>query len=470
LLWTEDWSGWYDTWGVAHHGRAAADEAYAVLRFFAAGGTGVNYYMWHGGTNFGREAMYLQTTSYDYDAPLSEVGEHTPKSLLLADMHKALKPYTALLLASAGPAVKHLGRQAAAYVYAGAKRELAFVCNDGAKAARVSYASRTLTLPARSAVLIGDGTPVFSSHATTPRRALAPKPKRAVELRNWRTWPEPLPRDRSDPGTPARQPIEQLKLTQDRTDYCWYSSALTVSAAEARRAGRLTLSRVADVAYVYVDGVLAAHTPGPLLEERGDIRGDAFRQDFALRLPPGRRRLDILCAALGLIKGDWQLGGRNMVEERKGLSGPVRWNGKPVGGWTMRPGLAGERHFGLAPAQAGPSTPAAPVQTWARLTPFLRWYSADFDFAGTPMPLMLGLRGLNKGMAWVNGRCLGRYWMIPGAGLESDFIRNSPLHSINRGAPAQTEWHVPAAWLGRHNTLTLLEELSGDPAGITLRA
>ena len=43
-----------------------------MASFIACGGTGINYYMWHGGTNFGREAMYLQTASYDFDAPLDE--------------------------------------------------------------------------------------------------------------------------------------------------------------------------------------------------------------------------------------------------------------------------------------------------------------------------------------------------------------------------------------------------------------
>ncbi|MCI00627.1 beta-galactosidase 7-like, partial [Trifolium medium] len=47
--------------------------AFAVARFFQNGGVLQNYYMYHGGTNFGRTAggPYIMT-AYDYDAPLDE--------------------------------------------------------------------------------------------------------------------------------------------------------------------------------------------------------------------------------------------------------------------------------------------------------------------------------------------------------------------------------------------------------------
>jgi len=54
--------------------RSAEDIAYAVLRFFAKGGSMVNYYMYHGGTNFGRTgASYVLTGYYD-EAPMDEYG------------------------------------------------------------------------------------------------------------------------------------------------------------------------------------------------------------------------------------------------------------------------------------------------------------------------------------------------------------------------------------------------------------
>ncbi|KAI4357584.1 hypothetical protein L6164_001523 [Bauhinia variegata] len=72
-IWTENWTGWFKYWGMPNPHRTAEDLAFAVARFFQFGGTFMNYYMYHGGTNFGRTAggPYI-TTSYDYDAPLDE--------------------------------------------------------------------------------------------------------------------------------------------------------------------------------------------------------------------------------------------------------------------------------------------------------------------------------------------------------------------------------------------------------------
>lgn len=48
----------------------------------------VNFYMFHGGTNFGfsngADPVYeTQPTSYDYDAPITEAGDTTEKYLAI---------------------------------------------------------------------------------------------------------------------------------------------------------------------------------------------------------------------------------------------------------------------------------------------------------------------------------------------------------------------------------------------------
>ncbi|WP_333767816.1 glycoside hydrolase family 35 protein [Streptomyces sp. IBSBF 2435] len=85
LMVTEFWSGWFDRWGAARTVRSAADAA-AELDAVLTAGASVNLYMFHGGTNFGftnganRKHTYRPTvTSYDYDAPLDESGDPTPK-------------------------------------------------------------------------------------------------------------------------------------------------------------------------------------------------------------------------------------------------------------------------------------------------------------------------------------------------------------------------------------------------------
>lgn len=85
LMCAEFWDGWFDWWGAYHH-TTSADESAAELETLLASGASVNFYMFHGGTNFGltnganHKGRYLPiVTSYDYDAPLDERGDPTEK-------------------------------------------------------------------------------------------------------------------------------------------------------------------------------------------------------------------------------------------------------------------------------------------------------------------------------------------------------------------------------------------------------
>lgn len=81
----EYWNGWFDHWGEEHKTRDGEDVAKVLDEMFSMG-AGVNFYMFHGGTNFGfmnganhGNGYEPTVTSYDYDAPLSESGDPTPK-------------------------------------------------------------------------------------------------------------------------------------------------------------------------------------------------------------------------------------------------------------------------------------------------------------------------------------------------------------------------------------------------------
>ena len=81
----EYWNGWFDHWYEEHHTRTSTDTAQVLDEMLSAGAS-VNFYMFHGGTNFGftNGANYDDrhaptVTSYDYDAPLNEAGDLTPK-------------------------------------------------------------------------------------------------------------------------------------------------------------------------------------------------------------------------------------------------------------------------------------------------------------------------------------------------------------------------------------------------------
>jgi beta-galactosidase len=83
LICSEFYPGWFDTWGQPHHygnaGRYLAD-----LEYMLAHDESFSIYMAHGGTTFGLwsgcdRPFKPDTSSYDYDAPISEAGWATPK-------------------------------------------------------------------------------------------------------------------------------------------------------------------------------------------------------------------------------------------------------------------------------------------------------------------------------------------------------------------------------------------------------
>ncbi|MFJ6569471.1 beta-galactosidase family protein [Streptomyces sp. NPDC091292] len=85
LLSAEFWIGWFDRWG-GHHVVRDPDQAGRELDELLATGASVNFYMFHGGTNFGftngandKHTYRPTVTSYDYDAPLDEAGDPTEK-------------------------------------------------------------------------------------------------------------------------------------------------------------------------------------------------------------------------------------------------------------------------------------------------------------------------------------------------------------------------------------------------------
>ncbi|MFW6155079.1 MAG: beta-galactosidase [Planctomycetota bacterium] len=89
LLATEYWCGWFDGWGDEHARKDARDVARRAMELTGAG-CQINYYMYHGGTNFGFSGgrtvgsdHHYMTTSYDYDAPIAEGGALTRKYGLL---------------------------------------------------------------------------------------------------------------------------------------------------------------------------------------------------------------------------------------------------------------------------------------------------------------------------------------------------------------------------------------------------
>ena len=346
-LWTEAYPGWYNTYGYPRNTRTPENIAYAAARFFAEGGTGIIYYMWHGGTNFGRETMFLQTTSYDFDAPLDEFGYPTTKYYHLKKLHFILKKHVDIILDNK-PDVRHSSDKTSQYVYKKGQKFLCFLCNDDAESSSFQeFQSKRYKLLPRTVVLISEEGVLMNTSVLDSNYSVKKKFKTVSNvINNVEFWAEPMPDKRkkiSEEVIISEKPVEQLKLTQDTTDYCWYTTEISISKNDAGK-GILKLKGVADIVYVFVDGNYTASTSVPLLEHRGPIDEDGFNQSFSINLAKGKHNIAFLCCAIGLIKGDWMLGYQNMVEEKKGLWGNVYWNDKEIfGKWKIYPGLIGEK-------------------------------------------------------------------------------------------------------------------------------
>ena len=88
---SEFWSGWFDKWGARHEMRPAKAMVDGMDEMLSKG-ISFSLYMTHGGTSFGHWAganspgFAPDVTSYDYDAPINEYGQATPKYYELRQM------------------------------------------------------------------------------------------------------------------------------------------------------------------------------------------------------------------------------------------------------------------------------------------------------------------------------------------------------------------------------------------------
>ncbi|TCO44833.1 beta-galactosidase [Kribbella antiqua] len=144
----------------------------------------------------------------------------------------------------------------------------------------------------------------------------------------------------------------------------------------------LSVDEVRDRAYVFLDGA-------PL----GVL--DRERHDRALMLPHGGR-LEIVVEDQGRVNYGQRLG------EPKGLIGPVQLGSEELRGWSARViDLDGVPELWTSLDGGGPAQDAPGVGPTA--------WRAGFDVS-SPVDHFLSTVAWGKGIAWVNGFCLGRYW------------------------------------------------------------
>lgn len=441
--------------------RESTNVAYAVVRFFAMGGTAMNYYMWHGGSNWNRTSSYLLTTSYDYDAPIDEYGNiKNPKYNTLTAIHSILNTFESVLLASNERPVPHiLGPKQVAYEFKNKTTSLSFVCNDDdEKIATVHFHEKRFVLKNRTCLILDMSDNVLFDSSQQGQASIT-RIQPVVYLHDWAWWREPTPI--SYVATTMDIPSSSLPYTKDDTDYAWYTKEKVQFVGSSHV---INMSGVGDFAHIFINGRYMNSTSFFLPQERGIIPGPGYSQEVSFQLAPGTYDLAILTSAIGLVKIEFEFAGKSLSNERKGLWDSVTLNRNvSLTNWNFTPGLIGDLvlqlyHYPLrAPWNHGSIFFNVP----------LVWYRISFKLPELQDPnavFAIQFNQMKKGLAWVNGNGIGRYWNI-----DAKLIKVFDPISISNDVQSQRWYHVPREWLSAtNNELLVLEEIGGDPTGIQI--
>ncbi|KAJ0981532.1 hypothetical protein J5N97_009787 [Dioscorea zingiberensis] len=468
------------SFGSAIPFRPVEDLAFSVARFFETGGTFQNYYMYFGGTNFGRTAGGpLIATSYDYDAPIDEYGFfRQPKWNHLKDLHKSIKLCEKYLVNS-DPNYISFGTNLEGHVYNDSAGCAAFLANtDHTSDANISFNGNAYFLPAWSVSILPDcKTVVFNTAKVVSQKTLGdsshePKVSSQFSLATspWKWYHEKVGTSDNYSFT-APDLLEQINTTKDASDYLWYSTSINVDeviAPKEQKEVYIHIKSLGHAALLFVNKALAGFG-------YGNHDDASFAIDQLITLNQGNNSLEILSLMIGLQNyGPWfdiaPAGIYSVI-----VNGFMEYmQDKSSGDWTYQVGTDGE-YLELNKLKQE-NSPLWASGTNLPINRSLIWYKTSFTAPEGTGPLALNLSSMGKGQAWVNGESIGRYWpsyLSPATGCSESCDYRGPYDSNKClkacGQPAQTLYHVPRSWVNPgQNVLVLHEELGGDPSKITV--
>ncbi|CAN1288039.1 Beta-galactosidase 6 [Linum perenne] len=260
-LWTENWTSFLQRFGEETYLRSAEDIAFHTLLFIVAkNGSFINYYMYHGGTNFGRTGAAYMVTSYYDQAPIDEYGLiREPKWSHLKEMHAAVKSCSSVLLNGVQTSIS-LGQLQQAYVYEDDSNCAAFLVNNASKNETVQFRNGTFELLPKSISILPDcQNIVFDSGKVSSgfsnRQETIGKILDGTESL-WEEYREPIP-SFLDTSIRFNQVEEQTGITNDTSDYLWYTLSFQTNSSSCTEA-KLQVKFLSHVMYAYVNGKYAA--------------------------------------------------------------------------------------------------------------------------------------------------------------------------------------------------------------------
>ncbi|CAH9056652.1 unnamed protein product [Cuscuta epithymum] len=485
-MWTENWPGWFKTFGASDPHRPPEDIAFSVAHFFQKGGSLQNYYMYHGGTNFGRTSGGpFITTSYDYEAPIDEYGlARLPKWGHLKELHKAIKLCEPVLLNN-DPILLSLGPLQEADVYENASEGAcaAFLANADDKNDKVViFRNRQYNLPAWSVSILPDcRNVVFNTAQVRSQASIIEMIPSDFQLSSassvsglkglqWEVFVETAG-IWGDADFTKKELVDHINTTKDTTDYLWYTTSLYVDEGEQLLINgtnaMLQVESKGHVLHVFINKMLQATAYG-----NGTVPPFTLRSPISLKA--GKNEISLLSMTMGLQNAgafyEWVGAGLTSVKVEGFKNGTLDLSSNI---WTYKIGLEGES---LRIYQGD----GLNSETWVPVSAppkgqSLTWYKVVVNAPPGDEPVGLDMIHMGKGMAWLNGEEIGRYWLRKSSEndncvLRCDYRGNFNPHKCNTGCgePTQRWYHVPRSWFKPSgNILVFFEEIGGDPSQIT---
>ncbi|XP_044470349.1 beta-galactosidase 6-like [Mangifera indica] len=446
-MWTENWTSFYQVYGGKPYIRSAEDIAFHVTLFIAKNGSYINYYMYHGGTNFGRTASAYVITSYYDQAPLDEYGlMRQPKWGHLKELHAAIKLCSTPLLEGVQTNFS-LGPLQEAYVY---QQEtggcVAFlVNNNGGNNATIQFQNVSFQLLPKSISILSDCENVIFNTAkvnTEYNERTTTRSQTFDDENKWEEFKDSIP-NFLDAPLKSDELLEQMNTTKDKSDYLWYAFSFQPNSSCTEPV--LHVESLGHVAHAFVNSIYAGAAHGS-----HDVKG--FTLEIPIVLIDGMNNISILSVMVGLPDSgaflEKRFAGLRQVEIQCTEKEFYNFTNHS---WGYQVGLLGEKLQIYNNENVGNAG-------WSKIDLSskqpLTWYKSVFDAPMGSDPIALDLSTMGKGEAWVNGQSIGRYWVS---------FRTS------EGNSSQTLYHVPRSFLQTTgNSLILLEEFQGDPLQISL--
>jgi len=249
-------------------------------------------------------------------------------------------------------------------------------------------------------------------------------------------------------------PVEQLNITQDLTEYCWYTFTTHLNNSITNTSISID-SATANSLIIFIDG----NYKGTCYDQTHQWTTNPWQCSVYVGDVNANAVVSILSVSLGIENG-MDSGEIPYENHWKGLNpnGHIRLGNLDITAkliFTVRPYLTGE-FLSIMTRDGHANVPWS--TTWQSATGVpLTWYYTTFPVVPLPTQglysVLIDMSGMGRGHAYINGHDIGRYWLINGGDKK----------------PTQSLYHIPQDWLKANgdNTLTIIEELgSSDPSKV----